>query len=706
MKELKFILNYLSIDTELTYAPDGWEKESINIKRSMDYYGLFHSFSIPLLFVKDGAEILRTAYYTSGLKAVVLCKIYKRNVMTNIFELTYTGKIDFSTFIDSKDTVEVTIIDSGIYTDIKNKEKTKYTIDFEDTEILRYKGLVNNYETFGVINDVVPLSVISATNNYIAGLPMGENSFQDINDGTLDFYTYAQILAGTSDCMIQINRDCELKFHIKTYSRTIDLTYVINPNLKTVWIREYIRLRRGITTTILDGISGIYVVPADGATSITYTLPENEITTLNLTFLAGDKIDYILSITSDADCTYMPFYDVQPARYMSDIQIYDQMPEFNCQVVTPYKCFAGLCSKIGGYPVKSDFLTALTTAKLTTGQAIREFTGISLTTSLYDFFFSLRDIYNIGMGVEIISGVQTVVIEEMDYFFSSTNVLHLGSVNNIKYATASDLVFNNIKVGYENNSYGDDYGTQEFAGTHEYLAPQDIINNDVDWISIYRADPWGIDKVRIDEVKYLYGRVLADNLIYSSQTREKKRDTAADMDVWILDCKYVETISTVDYYELNRDFTIATSIFSFPDKLFNFRFSPHRNLLRHGSYLRSILRDFEADNIIFQTSEKNTTFSVKMSDESNYITENDSVLISSLNDKKFIPVYAEFSAPTDNELALFLSTVSENGTISFYDNGVLLTGFIIEVSANLAYRKESTYKVLLSSFSGTQLLLI
>jgi len=697
MKELKFILNYLSVDTELTRAPDGWDKESINIKRSMDYYGLFHSFSIPLLFVKDGADILRTAYYTSGLKAIVTAKIYKRNVMTNLFELAYTGKIDFSTFIDTKDTVECTLIDSGIYTDLKNKEKTRYTIDFETTETLRYKGLVNNYETFGVINDTYPLSVITPTNNYRAGLPMGENSFQDINVGTLDYFTYAQIVAGASDCMILINRDCELKFHIKTYSRTIDLTYVVNPNSKTVWIREYIMLRRGATTTILDAFAGIYVVPADGATSITYTLTANEITTLNLPFLAGDKIDYVLSITSDSDCTWMPFYDMHPATYMSDIQIYDQMPEFDCKVVTPYNCFSQLCNKIGSYPVKSDFLKALTTAKLTTGQAIREFTGISLTTSLYDFFFSLRDIYNIGMGVELISGVQTVVIEEMDYFFSSTNILHFDSINNTKITTASDLIFNNIKIGYENKSYGDDYGTQEFAGTHEYLTPQDIINNDVDWISIYRADPWGIDKVRIDEVKYLYGRVLADNLIYSTQTREKKRDTAADMDVWILDCKFVETIATIDYYELNRDFTIATSIFSFPEKLFNFRFSPHRNLLRHGSYLRSILKDFETSSITFQASEKNTTFIVKMSDEAGYITENDAILISSLAAKKFLPIYYEFSAPVDNDLALTLSTAAQNGTISFYDNGVLMTGFIFDVAANLAYKKESTFIVLLSA---------
>jgi len=298
MKEVKFILNYLSVDTELTYAPDGWEKESINIKRSMDYYGLFHSFSIPLLFVKDGADILRTAYYTSGLKAIVTAKIYKRNVMTNLFELAYTGKIDFSTFIDTKDTVECTLIDSGIYTDLKNKEKTRYTIDFETTETLRYKGLVNNYETFGVINSVYPLSVITPTNNYRAGLPMGENSFQDINVGTLDYFTYAQIVAGASDCMILINRDCELKFHIKTYSRTIDLTYVVNPNSKTVWIREYIMLRRGATTTILDAFAGIYVVPADGATSITYTLTANEITTLNLPFLASNELIKIASFST------------------------------------------------------------------------------------------------------------------------------------------------------------------------------------------------------------------------------------------------------------------------------------------------------------------------------------------------------------------------------------------------------------------------
>lgn len=697
MKELRFSLTYLGTDTVLEYAPDGWSEEAINIKRTMDYYGLFRTFSIPLKFVKDGADILRTAYYTQGIKSVVTLKIEKRNIYTNVFATAYIGKVDFSTFIDEKDSVDVVITDSGIYSDLKNKEKTKYPLNFETTETLRYKGLVNNYETFGVMNGVYPLSTIDPTNSYGFILPMEENSFQDINDGTLEFFKYSQIILGQSDTTIKINRDCELKFNIKTQTRVVDLTYVSNPNNKPVYIREYIRLRRGSSYIILDGFSGIYPVPADGTTTLHNTLPANEITTLNLPFLAGDKIDLVISFTSDSDCTWIPFYDVLAAKYMSFISIYDQMPEFNCKIVTPFNLFSQLCTKIGNYPFKSDFLTALTTAKLTTGQAIREFSNISLTTCLYDAYFSFRDIYNIGMGVEIINGVETVVIEQMDYFFTSNNIIAFDNVSELKLSTASELICNNISIGYQNQSYNDDYGLQEFCGTQEYSSPQDIINNDISWISIYRADPWGIDKVRVDEIRYKYEVLSASSIVYSTQTREKQRDTSGDMDVWILDCKFSEKISGVDYYELNRDFLVNVSTFTFEDKLFNFRFSPHRNLIRHGSYLRSIFKDFETDSILFQTSEKNTTFSVKMSDETSYILENDALLISSLATKVFYPIYAEFSAPADDYLNSVLQLNSQNGVISFVYKDNTYYGFIVEVSANLAYKKTSTFKLLLSA---------
>lgn len=131
MDELRFILTFINTSATVTliHAPDGWDEQLVRWERSLKYWGMFRSFSIPLKFVKDGALALRTEFYTYGLKSQVNISIERQNKLTFAYEVAYSGMIDFGTWKDLDTYVEVTIIDGGLVKYLKDNEGTEYQIE-------------------------------------------------------------------------------------------------------------------------------------------------------------------------------------------------------------------------------------------------------------------------------------------------------------------------------------------------------------------------------------------------------------------------------------------------------------------------------------------------------------------------------------------------------------------------------------------------
>ena len=144
--------------TPLEYSPDGWKDQLVNYARNETYYGIFRSYTIPLKFVLDGAQILRSRLYVYGMEDVVNLVINRLNYDTGQYDLFYTGEIDFSKFEDSIDVFKVNVIEGGLSKYVKayenvaqeiplNKEFIKVKMDgikfkkYIDFEML--KGLEN-----------------------------------------------------------------------------------------------------------------------------------------------------------------------------------------------------------------------------------------------------------------------------------------------------------------------------------------------------------------------------------------------------------------------------------------------------------------------------------------------------------------------------------------------------------------------------------
>jgi hypothetical protein len=118
----------------LTFHPDGWDDAGVKWVRNEKYFGLFRSFSIPLRFVKDGAEFIRRAFYTYGVNADVTILIERCDNDWD-YVTFYTGKLDFTQIKDEKVFVEINCIDGGLSALVKTNESKVYEIFYDESTV-------------------------------------------------------------------------------------------------------------------------------------------------------------------------------------------------------------------------------------------------------------------------------------------------------------------------------------------------------------------------------------------------------------------------------------------------------------------------------------------------------------------------------------------------------------------------------------------
>jgi len=126
VKDLRFILNSVTLD----HAPDGWDEAMIVTERSKKYHGIFRSFTIPMKFVKDGAELVRDEFYTHGLAASVTMEVQKLDRDTLTYSTAFTGTLDFNTFKDHDYDIEITAADGSLAQIVKSRESDEVEFDY------------------------------------------------------------------------------------------------------------------------------------------------------------------------------------------------------------------------------------------------------------------------------------------------------------------------------------------------------------------------------------------------------------------------------------------------------------------------------------------------------------------------------------------------------------------------------------------------
>ncbi|TAN17239.1 MAG: hypothetical protein EPN37_07235 [Chitinophagaceae bacterium] len=678
----------------LSFTPDGWQDKTINYTRNTTYFGMVRQFTVPLKFVKDGAEIVRWLFYSNGIEAVCYLRIAKLNRATGNHEKYFVGALDFSTFDDMLQYVQVSILDSGLASMIKSKEGTTFEIpmgtDTTDPVPVGVDPTVNvlldgialveslSYTSLNIVHGQISLIGIGThfpdeifvnTEGSSTGLNHQDVDFSIINDISGISASNKWIIESDKGATINVSLDYD-----------IDVASPIQGAVAfaQVWVGKTVYVQQFPLTDQMVSVADEVFVNYKGTKTATITLGPGEKMFVFTMLWNGvppgsgtgnlvmryNKFDLKASVSTRADATY-------------------------CKALKPSFVYQRLIHKLSGLinNTQSQLLDNNDTdlnysILMTTGDAIRRLDGITMKVTFQDFFKAMDVVFNVGFGVANEIGI----LERKDYFYDDADTLiSLDDISNLAVSVDKDDIYNLVNIGYPAQTYDDVNGKDEFNNTSQFSIPITRIQNTLDLVSSYRADMYGIEFTRIQTIG------------------QDTTDTSSDDTIFFLVVEnkiYTDPLSDQPFYKLYRPAGATVTGIISPTTAFNIEISPKHLLMRHGNYLHAMCDKLETKDLIFQTANKNDSMAITYRADpllvnSNPVTvvENANMPIHLLDYKLFLPYIFEF----DTEIADGVKNIFDNnpkGIVQFNWKGNTYKGFIMDCSIKPAFRESQSWKLL------------
>lgn len=739
IREANGILKTNGQPAHLEYAPDGWKDILVKYGRNIKYLGLFRDFTVPMNFKKDGARIVRDVMWKLGMEAVIYLGVSKlnRTVYPPKYEPWYSGELDFSKFVQTKSNININVMEGGLSKYLKAFENTTYEIDVDadsEAQIVVMDGFPFANKIEYTIYDPQVYTPIKGSTSYTIGI--GIISQEGSTQGILNLDQ--SMMEFSEDRMFMEVSD---KYITARVSGTLDLKTLDHPRVSMIPNIFIVKIDADgghtdyvITNTLLESNS-YFNFPFD----------------FDIPLEPGDRL-YLATKLPDDDVTLPTYVEMFKIRGTTlNVEYEVTFKQTYIKALKPLRLFQKIVEKMteGRYTASSAYLESMTDILITSGSAIRNHegenptvTGSKIKTSLDEFFQAFR-IKGIGLGIEN----DKIIIEKTSYFFKSGISMELGEVSELEIMVAEDLVFNTIKAGYPNQTYDEVNGKDEFNVTQNYTTPHTRIVKELDLVSPYRADAYGIELTRLnldgkdttdnsaDNDTFLLNVKQGGTYIYYSGNLSYNANGAGTITIpevagfmnghqitiagsinngtyTVINTSYLvvgSTILTVSepldtgeenavitaesptLYMLNRpDYSSITGLLH-PEKMFNIELSPKRILLNNSDYIHSVLDYQDANFIKFQSGEKNSELSTTLSGLT--ITEKADIQIAQLPAKLFRPYYFTFKVPTDFN---FLKTVAASpySKIGFTYNGEKYYGYLFDGGVQPATRDVQQIKLL------------
>jgi hypothetical protein len=391
-------------------------------------------------------------------------------------------------------------------------------------------------------------------------------------------------------------------------------------------------------------------------------------------------------------------YDINKAGYNLGLDYHflisrhplpNTIPTDEYDYVTLRSAIQCLLNQMAGYtvPFYCPILDALDADNaplmLTNGRALRNrYANMkNLTTSLDEIFQFFNAMFCAGMGVDVIGGVDTVVIAEKSYFLADTKICEtLPNTRAIEISHAKQFSASKIKYGsksfegltYPFGAYSpsqiEDFNKARFHKINNGSIPVTTSTAEIDASCDYTLD----GNQTIVTLEYNQG----------DTTTEEQWDN----DIYIAHAQYIHSISNYEWA-----FYAGHTTEQLNSK--NTWLSPKRALYRWLPYLNSITSGIvnvlaypvEIEIVLPEGVANSST--VVHSDYSNDDSiEPVSVILDGTN-QIFKPYIFKIKTAGTVDIADIFEA-NHNGYISFMYKGVEIKGHIMEVSANPTRRKE------------------
>lgn len=640
----------------LESEPAGWSDALVKYGRNMTYMGLFRDFTVPLTFGFDGAKILRQAMWGQrGIEAQLFFALSKldRYEFAQTYKPWYIGELDFSKIKQRRDVVEINVMEGGVSKYLKAYENTTYEIP-----VYTEPQAVNVYMDGMPFTNHLEYTIFDqpgSTNTIIQpgmGIIVQEGTTQGIFSGDQEYESPAAGFPNESQFFESLTKTFTANFN--------GSISIVRTTAGSHGVRIRFRKRNELSGTTTD-----YIIAQQFSAPGTYTYPFN----IDIPFIPGDKLHLHYDAYTDSIMTYRGVGGGFNLNYNIKFE-----PTF-CKCLRGDFLLKQLVSKMsnGTCTATSNFLANFRGLVFTSGTALRGQTNSVIKLSFTDFYKTCKPFFT-GVGVQ--NGV--LILEQLGNFFQDVQIADVGEVNEMEVEVAEDMVFNNIKAGYRNNTYDNVNGTDEFNVGQQYQTVITKIVKELDLVSGARADMTGIELVRL-------------NL-----TGKDTTDSSTDNDMFILNISTtLETISGVDCYRLNRPAYTSISGLLHPQEAFNIPFSPKRQLIRWLPYIYSMLDLQLGTDVKFTNGDKNSELVTLMAGPGvpfEFVTEKGDFTV--LNTPKlFKPYYFKFKTEAPYNYTTIMET-NPYGKIKFTYKGKVYYGFMVDGGTTPATQEVQEWKLL------------
>ena len=686
--------------TPIVYAPDNWNDISVTFERGWNYYGLFRQFTSEFQFVKDGATILRWAYYlSSGIEGELRLVVKKFNTQASIYDYEdyIDCAIDFSTFMDSFDKVSVTLVEAGFITKLKARENSEYAIDVQsnpDVIWVKMHGIklncILNYIVTGNLPQAFTALVIPLTDYYST-----EGYNTQLTPYSVNPALFQAVFIANDTGIGSVDIDISTKIN---FNAIMAPTNTVNGVVK-------VRYRMYQITP--------YAFVSDTVIYTSGPLAPNTTTLINI-----DQVDTI---------TFPPNHNIEFQIYCDDgaggggtndyqidmltgpglaVSFNNRVPEGYIPALRSQKVFEELVDEISdGTTTASSTLLGSTYVDhvLTSGDALRLLEGNKMKITFVDFFKSVNAVFSASLSYD--KGSDTVSIENKHTVFNdSVAIANIGDVNNFNAKPLINEMFSKFTIGFGSYTYDDVNGKDEWNQTTEYLSPLTKVQTSKDFTSAFRADMYGIEFTRL-------------NL-----TDKKTTDSDTDNDTFFLHIESASGGTVPDgyegagepYYELYMkpiDLTPGANYWEvenipYPETAFNFFYSGKRALGRWGDFISSLLFLQDNELIKFQSSTKDAQNNLKLKTSEGspvvVIDESANQFVADYLPQLFYPIMVEIQFP-DTATLQGLIDASPHGYLSFNYKGYTFEGFIIKIKTMPFLQQQSATLLLTTNNTLTDI---
>lgn len=566
---VRYTFYHKSIGNVVIAEPIGFNDDDLEYSRHSDYHGVFTLFSNNLEFYGNSRTIIKNIYDVYGINAKLELKkeILEKDttqINTMLYVEQHTGYLDFPTLKVTKRKATCRFNSSNLATTIKTSEgiaveiERNTTLDGTSIPVIIPNNIILQEKDILAVDQWILNGTQVFTPDLFARTPLLTLvSHQHVDDpsAVVDDYSAGGLITSGNMFWVQ---------NIATI--TLDLSITITAIIEYGQADFYVdRFRWDGTSYIL--VEQIEIGPLVGemlSKDITVSLDIDDSLALTVrTDIVSSSVT-ITGITITASET-STFTTTETQRFVYIHELLDKIA-----TIITNKSNVFYSEYFGRTDLGYTTLGKGGETGFTSGYWVRNFNKLaerykSPTISWKDIVSSLSAVFNIGFGIEKINTKETVIIEDLRYFYQNIVTVTLDSqVSDISREVYDKGFYNEIEIGYsKSGKYEQDMGLDEPNGKTTFSTFITAIKNKYSKLSKVRADSYGKEFAR-----------------RKPQSLFPTLDTKYDDSNWFLDIKNNITSFTEKLWA-DRFAIIPTGIFS-PETLTNIWFSPVNCLLRHS----------------------------------------------------------------------------------------------------------------------------